>query len=921
MMRHQGMNRNHSKPPRLHVPVHWGGALFAAILALFFILSCNSEPPTTPEQEENPKATILSRLTASPKRIGLGGSSRISAIVIDEYANPLPGRLVTFSTSVGSITPSDTTNASGIAEAIYIAPQIAGTAVIYANLAGQIDSIAIAIDGQITQNLQLLPDTTSLLANGFSRTKIHVRAWNADQQPIVGLQVNLGTTSGMLTPAVVTGEDGTATATLVSVASKTDQLATIQAQAGESEAFAQVLFRGVTFWLEVSPLSLIADGRSTARVRAILKETSALVAVPGAPIRFGASLGTVPHTVDTDASGVAETALTSSTEIGVALLVASYGDDISDTVRVTMGESIPTYLNLSVNPGVLMADAQSMAEITAVVSDAANNPVPDGTPVLFEIVSGSGTIESRKQTEAGVARSILTSSNKPDTVLIAATVGGLRDTVQVRYTVGPPAQISVVSDSASIPADGKTSTKIRVYLHDAVGNAVIDGTMVNFQASFGDISPSADTRNGMAVATFSSSLTGLAKITAYSGQVSDSTTVRLRPGPPNSILLSYDPTSVGVKDSGRNTTLSVTADVRDAKNNPVEDGTLVTFSIFASPGGGEFLSTNAPVPTLNGKAQVSFNAGIRSGTARIRAEVTDESGRSLSPPVSAVSTDVIIHAGPPYIADVNDVSTSRVSVGSNPMNVYGWHVVNDTSKIVVVVGDKYNNPVPAGTAVYFTTSGGIISTHLGYTNEEGVATVMLHTGRPMPDIPRYYNTFFDPNENHPDFSLPSNIIPGPIPDFDFGEVDNQYDGTSQNHGIARVLAVTEGVDANGNPARVWDVTNVVFSGIITTFYAEVTDTVIYPGESSTIRFTIYDINGNPIVPGSRITITTDAGKLSWKELVTGDPGKTKYSVSLVNNLDPNDPDARETATSLGIRVEGKNGTEVISTRPIQLKLF
>ncbi len=109
-------------------------------------------------------------------------------------------------------------------------------------------------------------------------------------------------------------------------------------------------------------------------------------------------------------------------------------------------------------------------------------------------------------------------------------------------------------------------------------------------------------------------------------------TLYLIPGLPNSISLEYFPNSVGVRGSGRNETLLITATVRDANNNPVLDGTSVTFNIAGSPGGGDFLSSTGPIPTINGQATVSYNSGTRSGSARIRA---------VSGSVSAVSTEIL----------------------------------------------------------------------------------------------------------------------------------------------------------------------------------------------------------------------------------------------------------------------------------------
>ncbi|MFQ5629580.1 MAG: Ig-like domain-containing protein [bacterium] len=893
--------------------------LITGLGVLWYFTACETETPSEPENNSISSATMLAQLTSSHDRIGPGGSARISAVVIDENANPLPGKLVTFSVGAGTITPFDTTSRFGVAEAIFIAPQAVGPVKIDANLGGQNDSLMITVDGQISQNLHLSADITNALANGFHKIKLRITLSNAEQAPRANTIVNLSATAGSLPQSVITDASGLASAVLVAPASTTDVLSTIRAFTENIEAFTQISFRGIRLSLNSQTNQLLADGRSQAKIRAHLKETSTHIAVPGAPITFGTTHGTIANSVNTDASGVAEVLLTSSTDTGTATIIARYGEAFSDTVMIAFGASTPTYMTLSATPSVLLADSESESEIKAVITDASNNPVADGTPVQFQILSGSGTIETRKATKVGVAASRLISSNHPDSVFIRAETGGLADTVLVRFIVGKAANITLLADSASLPADGITSTAVRAFVYDKAGNPVQDGTVVHYSADFGDITPVAETQFGLALASYSSDSTGLARISVTSDTVSASTTIRLLPGPPNSILISYNPVSLGVKDSGRNTTLTITADVRDAKNNPVRDGTHVAFSIVAAPGGGEILSSELPVPTLNGSSQVSLNAGIRSGAVRIQATVVDASGNQVLPPVSAVSTDVIIVAGPPYIANVNDPSTSRVSVGANPVNIFGWHVVNDTTSIVAIVGDKFNNPVPEGTAVYFTTTGGIVTTYTGYTNTQGIAVVSLHSAQPYPTVPLYYNTFLDPNVSHPAFTG-SPVIPGPIPDFEGGAILNGYDDTSQNNGIARVLAVTEGIDANGNPARVWGIANVVFSGQIATFNAMVSDTELLPGEGTSIDITIYDGNGNPIVPGSTITLEAGAGKLSWSELTTSDPGTTTYRASLVNDLDPNDPDAQQTAVSVGIRVQSKNGSDVISTTPILLKL-
>ncbi len=896
----------------------WFGVALCS--TLFWV--CSKNPPLDPTRQVDGQFVVLVGLDSEPPVVPPGGSAVVRAVLMDQNNQPVAGEVVDFSTNLGVVLPaSATTNDSGVATTIFTAPQQPGRATVVGRYKSSFTkSVEIEIKDTAPQTVTLLAGDESLLANGLTSTSVQSIWRTEDGTPLKGLPVTFEATLGTLPAAAVTDSFGMAQVEFTSPALRSDAVATITARGNDSEASTQILLKGVEFSLSVSPQSLIADGRSRSRVRVVLKEAGSTIAISGARVSFGTSLGTIPNSALTNASGVAEVDLTSSNQTGTATVTAIYGERLTETAQVAFSASVPTNLTVSADPPEILADNRSTSIITAVVSDQANNPISDGTPVTFAIVKGSGTIQANQVTTDGVAVSTLTSGTQPDTATVVVSVGQLSDTTFVRYVVGDPAGIVVTADSSSLPADGQTATRIVARVFDTAGNAVVDGTKVDFTSDLGDVTPSAQTVDGQAVAQFKSSVTGTATIRASAGAVSDELTIDVRPGPANSILLTFDPTSLGVKDSGRNQTVSITADVVDSRNNPVADGTFIAFSLFSSPGGGEFLSATTPLPTVNGRAQVSLNSGIRSGSVRIMAQVTDSLGTPVMPEVRAVSTEIIIFAGPPYIENVNDPATSHLTVGVQPLNVLGWNVVNNTAVVTAVVGDKFNNPVPPGTAVFFTTTGGVISTHTGFTNEEGVATVTIHTAQPYPTISRYYNTFFDPNEMHPDFNKSTNVIPGPIPDFDNGEVLNSQGDFGENDGVARILAVTEGVDANGNPARAWSVADLVFSGAISVFDVQTSATDLSPGETAVITFKIYDVNGNPITPGSEITVQTNAGQLSWTALTTGDPGTTRYEVLLTNNLDPTDPAATAQTANVTIVVNSANGNMIRSSPPINLNL-
>ncbi|MCG8606395.1 hypothetical protein MJD09_15605, partial [bacterium] len=474
---------------------------------------CTKTQPLAPEDDSQGPLEILVSLLSNPTVVAPGGTSVIQALILDDSNQPVPGKVVAFSTNLGAVSPATrTTNQAGLALCNFLAPAQTGTAEVKATFdSTQTRSLSIEVQSSNPDETTIVPEVTSLLANGLTFTRITSTWKDDDGEPLVGMEVT-----------------------------------------------------------------------------------------------FGTDLGTIPNAALTNSSGVGQLDLTSANQTGVATITARYGQTLMESVQVVFGQSVPTYLNVSAEPPVILADNQSTSTIKATVSDQANNPVPDGTPVNFEIIDGSGTIESNKMTEAGVASSILTSSNQPDTVTIVARVAQLSDTTTVRYIVGEAATLTISADSTSLPADGTTSTRVTAFVIDAAGHPVVDGTRVTFETDIGDVTPTAQTVNGLAYAQFTSNVTGVANIRASVGSVFDVTTIQLRPGSPNSILLTYDPNSLGVKDSGRNQSITVMAAVVDSKNNPVADGTYVSFSIFSSPGGREFLSNTEPIPTLNGNATVSL---------------------------------------------------------------------------------------------------------------------------------------------------------------------------------------------------------------------------------------------------------------------------------------------------------------------------
>ncbi|RKY75995.1 hypothetical protein DRQ07_11005, partial [candidate division KSB1 bacterium] len=674
-------------------------------------------------------AGIEYSISAYPDSILADGKSKsvISFILKKSTSHvAVSGAVIKFGTTAGTIPNQAQTNSQGVAQVELTSGTTPGvTATVTASYG---DHISLTKDVLFTSEVpstnilkELAYVKSAYLANGLDMVPIYAKVVDSNGEPVEGEFVLFSATSGTIQSQGVTDDDGKAYVQLVAPASITTVSARVTASLGtQSIVTDDISFAGVTVEMTAVPDTIIANGNSTSDIRAVVKRTDDHVAVANAPVTFATDFGTIPNQKNTDSEGVAEVKLTSSIEPHTATVTAKYGPGsvLSQSVNVVFRESVPTFLDLSASPPVIPADGSSSSTIKASVSDVNHNPVPDGTVVTFSL-RGSGTIESRKVTQNGVASSTLISGTLPDTAVVFVSVGTLNDSIRVVYQVGDASKILVSTSEDTIKADGQETAFITAKVLDAQGN-VLPHTTVTFEATIGDITPSSKTdENGIATAQFSSGIVGISTIKASvtnttGSKVSGITTVVLTPGDPNTIRLTYDPKYIGVKETGQNQTTTIFADVRDAKNNPVEDGTMVQFEIYAQPGGCE-LSSNAPVPTTNGIAQISFTSGIRSGDARIKAVVLDENSNPID--ITAASTMILIHAGPPYIENINDPSSSHLTVFVTRHNIYAGM---DTTIVTVIVGDKYNNPVEKGTAVYLTTSGGVITTR-SYVDANGIA--------------------------------------------------------------------------------------------------------------------------------------------------------------------------------------------------------
>jgi hypothetical protein len=310
-------------------------------------------------------------------------------------------------------------------------------------------------------------------------------------------------------------------------------------------------------------------------------------------------------------------------------------------------------------------------------------------------------------------------------------------------------------------------------------------------------------------------------------------------------------TDLGVQSTGQIETSNLAFIVLDKNGNPLQQGNSfdVNFRFGQSPGGGEYITDQTVTTDGNGRAVATINSGTVSGTVQVIAEFNGPDGTIIrtSQPVK-----LVIHAGLPSQAHF-----SLITEINNVPLVYGSEVVFNT-----LVGDRYGNNVPDGTAIYFTTDAGYIQGS-GYT-VNGRAAATLTIGNPLP-----------------------------------------------GDGVATITATT----ADNDQQQIAAVKNIIISGFpIISVTPETFD--IDNAEDLQFFYTVADENGNPMAAGTTISVTVEGDAINLLGDVDITVGELNNSFNNINQLtdytfivdDANPDEINDSPVQITIEVMGPSGT-------------
>jgi hypothetical protein len=268
-------------------------------------------------------------------------------------------------------------------------------------------------------------------------------------------------------------------------------------------------------------------------------------------------------------------------------------------------------------------------------------------------------------------------------------------------------------------------------------------------------------------------------------------------------LMSISAREISVYGVGGTESSIITWEVRDSLGFPIDidHRDTVEFMLIGEPVvGGAYVTPQRALTNVSGRVATTVNSGTKSGVLQFVAKLYRDRDSVW---ISSTPVIITVNAGLP--------DQVHFTVAAHRYNFPAYDWLGRTDAITVQVGDKYSNPVKSNTAVYFSTTGGIIGAS-GFTDRvTGQATVQLQSGNPHP------------------------------PDTIYG-VPN----------MAKIAAVTMGE----NGIAVHDTIIILFSG-----WSQISnvsaDSFYVPrsGRSGRIYFKVSDRFGNPLSSGTHIGVS------------------------------------------------------------------
>ncbi len=418
---------------------------------------------------------------------------------------------------------------------------------------------------------------------------------------------------------------------------------------------------------------------------------------------------------------------------------------IASTVNVPLRQ-VHNTLTLSVSPPEVIGDGTSQASIRAFLRDTDGHGIANDT-IRFRCVDQTGVVQAVRITDDnGIATATFTpfaGISSPETTQVlaeyrAGSIHGAGATVDIRILpVSSIGTIIVSPQVAYVVANGIDSVSIYATVLDSTGNLISDGTIVYvYNTGLGFLpSPQIVTANGQARTKLTSptsiflgpSVDTVIVRSSVSDSifVADTAIVNYTAGPVSQLSFVYPESTITVV-AGSGETCSVIVYATDAHDNPVANGTQISFR--HDPLVSSSLTPQA-AGTFGGYSRSTYLVGSSTGYDNVKAWIPDPYN----------SNDTIWTQHPVVFRCISsNATTLQLSAAQTRIQVGG-----SSTQILATLQDAYGNPLTEGYEVAFdiTVSPGSspiekpsFDTRPGVyhdtaeTNVNGQAIVQLYSG-------------------------------------------------------------------------------------------------------------------------------------------------------------------------------------------------
>lgn len=460
--------------------------------------------------------------------------------------------------------------------------------------------------------------------------------------------------------------------------------------------------------LDVVEDNALADGKSQNRFRVTVLDAQSNP-VPGQSVSLQAdNSATVAESAITEADGTVIVPVTSSLA-GEKTVTASINNKASKTLKLSFRPDQNTarieQKDFSILPEVSLADGKTEKTVSARVTDAKGNTVPD---VLVTFSADNGAVlaeEKAKSDNRGMVTTTMTST-VAGIAHVAASVNSQSVSKETTFTGNNATAIvtSVDTAAASGVADGVTAVTFRALIKDQNGNP-LSGIPVDWKSS-----------KDSSIVVFNNAQTvtsekGIAEVRvtstrAYSDVVvTASTNASSKDASPftfvadrqNPVIKAFNTNKQTLTANGKDSA-ELTVSITDTNGNPLS-GVEVALTNNNNAG----ITPSHPVTGADGTISAALTT-IHAGEMTVSASLGKGDAKSL------------------VLTAISDEQTANVSVTAGTTSATAGQAQPVILTATVVDGN--NNPV-SGTSVAWQTSHNLLSDTVSQTNAEGKATVQL----------------------------------------------------------------------------------------------------------------------------------------------------------------------------------------------------